>query len=190
MNWRDRPLTSHEVIVNTIAAATTRTGLTVRAGLDAGARDTGTKISDRQMQALPLTRHPGLALATVLHQRLALPPGAIAARSGARPETVSKRIRDIRQLPPCVVVGHTAAPIAFTRACTDVPTINQVPQLMKAARRCDVGVLTTRRPPATACELHTCSISGTCTSTCERERRRGEAGGQPVTAASCLRSSP
>ena len=27
MNWRGRPLTSHEVIVNTIAATTTRTGL-------------------------------------------------------------------------------------------------------------------------------------------------------------------
>ena len=34
MNWRGRPLTSHEVIVNTIAATTTRTGLTVRAELD------------------------------------------------------------------------------------------------------------------------------------------------------------
>ena len=31
MNWRGRPLTSHEVIVNAIAATTTRTGLTVSA---------------------------------------------------------------------------------------------------------------------------------------------------------------
>jgi hypothetical protein len=31
MNWRGRPLTSHEVIVQTIAATTTRTGLRVRA---------------------------------------------------------------------------------------------------------------------------------------------------------------
>ena len=31
MNWRGRPLTSHEVIVQTIAATTTRTGLTVSA---------------------------------------------------------------------------------------------------------------------------------------------------------------
>jgi transposase len=57
MNWRGRPLTSHEVIVNTIAATTTRTGLRVRAGLDTSAYDTGIKISDRQMEALPLTRH-------------------------------------------------------------------------------------------------------------------------------------
>jgi hypothetical protein len=57
MNWRGRPLTSHEVIVNTIAATTTRTGLTVRAELDTSAYDTGVKVSDRQMDALPLTRH-------------------------------------------------------------------------------------------------------------------------------------
>ena len=57
MNWRGRPLTSHEVLVQTIAATTTRTGLRVRAELDTGAYDTGVKVSDRQMDALPLTRH-------------------------------------------------------------------------------------------------------------------------------------
>jgi transposase InsO family protein len=34
MNWRGRPLESHEVSVNTIAATTTCTGLTVHAELD------------------------------------------------------------------------------------------------------------------------------------------------------------
>jgi Rhodopirellula transposase DDE domain len=57
MNWRGRPLTSHEVVVQTIAATTTRTGLRVRAELDDGAYETGVKVSDRQMNALPLTRH-------------------------------------------------------------------------------------------------------------------------------------
>jgi hypothetical protein len=57
MNWRGRPLTSHEVIVQTIAATTTATGLTVRAELDTGAYGLGVKISGRQMQALPLARH-------------------------------------------------------------------------------------------------------------------------------------
>jgi len=52
MNWRGRPLVSHEVIVQTIAATTTTTGLRVRAELDTGAYDTGTKISDRQMREL------------------------------------------------------------------------------------------------------------------------------------------
>src|SRR5262252_118345 len=57
LNWRGRPLTSHEVIVNTIAATTTATGLTVRAGLDTGLYPAGVKISDAQMAALPLGRH-------------------------------------------------------------------------------------------------------------------------------------
>ncbi|HEV3295824.1 MAG TPA: ISAzo13 family transposase [Streptosporangiaceae bacterium] len=188
MNWRGRPLTSHEVIVQSIAATTTRTGLRVRAELDTSAYDTGVRINDRQMDALPLARHawhgdgnytlhpqeydpasgapapfdqpsPGLAwlahpalagltarewdalittlmmlhdqqreadldtrrghrprlaapgtgrrpvltfadrfLATILHQRLALPQVAIAALFNVRPETINRRIRDIRKL--------------------------------------------------------------------------------------------
>ena len=60
MNWRGRPLTSHEVIVQTIAATTTRTGLTVAAELDPGEYPKGIKISDRQMKDLEqraLRRH-------------------------------------------------------------------------------------------------------------------------------------
>jgi len=198
MNWRGRPLASHEVIVNTIGATTTTTGLRVRAELDTGTCDTGTKISDRQMDALPLSRHdwhgdwnytlrpedydraagvpdpfdqpsPDLAwlchpaltglpgqqwdaliaalmtlhdqqretslerrrghrprltapgtgrrpvltladrlLATVLHQRLVLPQVAIATLFSVRPETINKRIRDIRQL--LEQAGHAIEP--------------------------------------------------------------------------------
>jgi transposase len=57
MNWRGRPLTSHVVIVDTIAATTTRAGLTVRAELDPGSYPDGVKISDEQMACLPLDRH-------------------------------------------------------------------------------------------------------------------------------------
>lgn len=57
LNWRGRPLTSHEVILETIAATTTRTGLKVHAQLDTGAYPTGVKVSDTQMAALPITRH-------------------------------------------------------------------------------------------------------------------------------------
>ncbi len=198
MNWRGRPLTSHEVIVQTIAATTTRAGLRVHAELDTGGYDTGIKVSDRQMDALPLTRHawhgdwnytlrphaydqaggapdpfdqpsPGLAwlchpaltglaasewdtllttlmtlhgqqreadldkrrghrprlaapgtgrrpvltladrlLATTLNQRLALPQVAIAALLAVRPETINRRIRDIRQL--LEQAGHAIQP--------------------------------------------------------------------------------
>ena len=189
MNWRGRPLASHEVVVNTIAATTTRTGLRVHAELDTSKYATGVQVTDAQMKALPLDRHdwhgdwnytlrpreyhlpasdpdpfdqpsPDLAwlchpaltgipadgwdaligtlmtlhdqqretaldkrrghrprikagegtgrrpvltladrlLATILHYRHGLPQVAVAALFRVRPETVNKRIRDIRQL--------------------------------------------------------------------------------------------
>jgi hypothetical protein len=58
MNWRGRPLTSHDVVINSIAATTTRTGLTVRACLDDGTYPTGVKVSNAQLAALPISRHP------------------------------------------------------------------------------------------------------------------------------------
>src|SRR5882672_557312 len=57
MNWRGRPLTSHQVIVQTIAATTTRTGLRVHAEPGTGTYPAGVKISDAQLDALPLARH-------------------------------------------------------------------------------------------------------------------------------------
>ena len=57
MNWRGRPLASHEVIVESIAATTTRTGLRVHAELDPGSYPAGEKVSDAEMDALPLARH-------------------------------------------------------------------------------------------------------------------------------------
>src|SRR5829696_2095216 len=56
-NWRGRPLTSHEVVVKTIAAPTTRTGLRVEAALDPGDYPTGVAISKQRFDALPLQRH-------------------------------------------------------------------------------------------------------------------------------------
>jgi transposase len=198
MNWRGRPLTSHEVIVQTIAATTTRTGLRVHAELDTATYDTGVRIGDGQMDALPLTRHdwhgdwnytlrpevydqintapdpfdqpsPDLAwlchaaltglppqdwdalittllalhdqqreasldkrrghrprlaapgtgrrpvltladrlLATTFHQRLALPQVTIATLFSVRPETINRRIRELREL--LQQAGHTIQP--------------------------------------------------------------------------------
>ncbi|MGH9170110.1 MAG: ISAzo13 family transposase [Acidimicrobiales bacterium] len=56
-NWRGRPLTSHEVVVNLIAATTTSTGLTVRAERDMASYPKGIKITKRQADAVPLLRH-------------------------------------------------------------------------------------------------------------------------------------
>ena len=52
MNWRGRPLTSHEVVVNLIASTATRTGLAVHAELDDREYPTGIKISDKEMKTL------------------------------------------------------------------------------------------------------------------------------------------
>lgn len=56
MNWRGRPLTSHETILELIGATTTDTGLRVTATLDTGSYPTGVKISNKEMRALPITR--------------------------------------------------------------------------------------------------------------------------------------
>jgi Rhodopirellula transposase DDE domain len=52
MNWRGRPLTSHQVIVDLIGATTTRTGLTVHAELDHGSYPKGIEIKDSQLRQL------------------------------------------------------------------------------------------------------------------------------------------
>lgn len=57
MNWRGRPLTSHEVILQSIAATTTRTGLTVHSELDTDHYPLGATVSDHDLAALPITRH-------------------------------------------------------------------------------------------------------------------------------------
>jgi hypothetical protein len=57
MNWRGRPLTSYRVVVELIANTTTRKGLKVKAELDQGHYPTGIKISDKELAAVPLTRH-------------------------------------------------------------------------------------------------------------------------------------
>ncbi|PSK61674.1 hypothetical protein B0E53_06429 [Micromonospora sp. MH33] len=57
MNWRGRPLTSHDIIVQSIAATTSRGGLSVHAELDTGTYPTGIQISDAQITALPMRRH-------------------------------------------------------------------------------------------------------------------------------------
>jgi Rhodopirellula transposase DDE domain len=57
LNWRGRPLTSHQIIVDLIGATSTATGLTVRAELDTGTYPIGIKYTKKQIDALPITRH-------------------------------------------------------------------------------------------------------------------------------------
>jgi transposase len=55
-NWRGKPLISHEVIINLIAATTTTTGLAVKSRLDSNIYPAGIKVSDQQMAELQLRR--------------------------------------------------------------------------------------------------------------------------------------
>jgi transposase len=57
MNWRGRPLTSHEVVVATIASTRTRAGLRVHAELDSAAYPLGVAVSREQLRALPIEAH-------------------------------------------------------------------------------------------------------------------------------------
>ena len=55
-NWRGKPLISHQVIIDLIAATTTTTGLTVKSKIDTNIYERGLKVSDKQMDELQLRR--------------------------------------------------------------------------------------------------------------------------------------
>ncbi len=57
MNWRGRPLVSHDVIVNLIGATRTASGLRVKARLDKGKYPQGVEVSEDELRAVKLTRH-------------------------------------------------------------------------------------------------------------------------------------
>lgn len=56
MNWRGKPLVTHEAIVNLIAATTTRKGLRVRAELDPGHYPKGIKVTDEELKTVHIVR--------------------------------------------------------------------------------------------------------------------------------------
>jgi transposase len=57
LNWRGRPLVSHEVIVALIGATTTQTGLRVEAQLDRQTYPTRVEVSDEQLAQVQLRPH-------------------------------------------------------------------------------------------------------------------------------------
>lgn len=56
-NWRGKPLVSHEVIVNLIAATTTESGLRVHAEIDASEYPLGKKVTDAELAEVNIQRH-------------------------------------------------------------------------------------------------------------------------------------
>ena len=57
MNWRGKPLISHQVIINLIAATTTRSGLKVHARIDDRKYEKAIKVSDAELAAVNLNGH-------------------------------------------------------------------------------------------------------------------------------------
>ncbi len=127
MNWRGRPLTSHEVIISLIGSTRTRTGLTVAAELDPGQYPKGIKVSDREIRDLEqsrrLRRHdwhpewnywprrPGTAMTAVspaisvlLIYRHLVSPGDAAPLPLAH--GVSPAGGAVNQRPPACLQGH------------------------------------------------------------------------------------
>ncbi|MGC9156282.1 MAG: ISAzo13 family transposase [Ferrimicrobium sp.] len=56
-NWRGRPLTSREVVVNLIGSTTTNQGLRIRATLDENTYAPGIKVSDEELATLAIERN-------------------------------------------------------------------------------------------------------------------------------------
>lgn len=56
-NWRGKPLVTHQVIVNLIAATTTKKGLTVKTRLDERVYAKGRRVSDQQLATVNLEPH-------------------------------------------------------------------------------------------------------------------------------------
>ena len=57
INWRGKPLTSYQAVINLITATTTSTGLKVYARLDENEYPTKIKVSDTELAAVKLERH-------------------------------------------------------------------------------------------------------------------------------------
>ena len=56
LNWRGKPLISHEVIVNLIAGTTTRTGLKIQAELDTNVYPKGIQVTDEELEKVQIQK--------------------------------------------------------------------------------------------------------------------------------------
>jgi hypothetical protein len=108
MNWRGRPLTSHEVVVKTIAATRTSGGLCVEAALDTGDYPTGVAISRQRLDALPLERHAlHGSWNYTLHPQLAC-RSTEAAHVGEPASPAQRRQAMLQQLADPRLIGMTS----------------------------------------------------------------------------------
>lgn len=57
LNWRGKPLFSHEVIVNLIASTRTKCGLSVKCEIDKNTYQKGIKVTDQELKQIQLSKH-------------------------------------------------------------------------------------------------------------------------------------
>ena len=57
MNWRGRPLVSHEVVINLIAGTTNKSGLKIQCELDKGKYKKGIKVTDAELAGVNIKFH-------------------------------------------------------------------------------------------------------------------------------------
>lgn len=112
LNWRGRPLTSHQVVVNTIAATRTRTGLRVHAELDTGSYPVGISVSTQRMAGLALEPHPVHSLWNyTLHPAQQPTPNPAAATDAVR-DPAQARSAALHMLADPRLTGMTRADLA------------------------------------------------------------------------------
>jgi hypothetical protein len=129
LGWRGRPLTSYDVIISTIGAVTTRTGLTVTAVLDENDYPTGLEISDARMKDLEdraLNRHQwhGEWNCTMLAVPRPAPEPAPAAPPGP----------DLDALADPAVTGITRQEFSDAAAALEIPWAAAREQRLHLAR--------------------------------------------------------
>ena len=56
LNWRGKPLTSYEIVVNFIASTTTTKGLEIKAELDRNTYEKGIKVSDKEFKQINIVK--------------------------------------------------------------------------------------------------------------------------------------
>ena len=56
MNWRGKPLTSYEVVVNLIGSTTTANGLEVKSELDRNIYEKGIKVIDKDFKKINIVK--------------------------------------------------------------------------------------------------------------------------------------
>jgi hypothetical protein len=115
MNWRGRPLTSHEVVVQTIAATRTSRGLHVEAVLDPGDYPTGIAISKERFAALPLERHAVHGAWNYTLRPAADIPAVSEGTTSQHSSTARRRLEMLARLNDERLTGMTSA--ALARLC-------------------------------------------------------------------------